>query len=177
MSHLAVCSLALGAIVGGACNKGAGDAASADAEAVPMVGYDLRRLRPRNEDSLHDMFQRVFERGVADGKTVAVYFSADWCEPCRVLALELGNVHPADAIGHVRIVELNEEEWEAVTRMNEFNELRARWYPVLNSYPLMVVLDAEGNKVEEMREGKERLEAMGVEATLPTWFQSLKEGV
>jgi thiol-disulfide isomerase/thioredoxin len=143
-------------------------------EAVAMVGYDVRRLRPRNEEPLSKMFDRVRAQARADGKQVVVYFSADWCEACRPIALELGNVHPADAIDHIRVIELNEEEWEQVTRMNEYNGLRSRWYPILHTYPLFILLDESGQKVEEMREAKERLEGMGVEATILNWFQSVR---
>jgi thiol-disulfide isomerase/thioredoxin len=141
---------------------------------VAMVGYDIRRLRPRNEEPLVKMFDRVRAQAQADGKQVAVYFSADWCEACRPLALELGNVHPAPAIDHVRVIEIKEEDWEPVTRMDEYNGLRSRWYPLLNTYPLVILLDENGHKVEEMREAKRRLESMGVEATLVNWFQSVR---
>jgi len=143
-------------------------------ESMAMVGYDIRRLRPRNEEPLSKMFDRVRARAAADGKQVAVYFSADWCEACRPIALELGNVHPAAAIDHMRVIELKEEDWEPVTRMDEYNGLRSRWYPLLNTYPLFILLDENGQKVEEMREAKERLESIGVEATLVNWFQSVR---
>jgi thiol-disulfide isomerase/thioredoxin len=140
-----------------------------------MTGYDVRRLRPRNEESLESMFDRVFDRAIGEHKRVAVLFSADWCEPCRVLDTELGNEHPEDVIGHMRVFELKEEDWEAVTRMDEVNGLRGRWHNTLNSYPVLVLLDDEGNKIEEMKEAIERLEAGGLEPTLPTWFASLRE--
>jgi hypothetical protein len=140
---------------------------------VELVGYDIRRLRPVANEPLAAMFTRVFERAASDGKRVAVLFSAGWCEACRALTLELGNMHPADTIGDVRILELKEEDWEPATRMDEYNALRSRFHPVLRTYPLFVMLDEHGDKVEEMREARVRLEAMGARATVPNWFQSL----
>jgi thiol-disulfide isomerase/thioredoxin len=136
----------------------------------PLVGYDLRRLRPRDDEPLAAMFERVREQSLRDHKRVAVLFSADWCEPCRHLDLELGNTHPESMIGDVRVLELKEDDWVAVARMDEFNSLRRRWEPVLNTYPLLILLDEAGGRVEEMKEAKLRLEAAGLETTLPVWF-------
>jgi thiol-disulfide isomerase/thioredoxin len=139
----------------------------------PMVGYDLRRLRPREDEPLADMFERVRVNAIGEHKRVAVLFSADWCEPCRHLDLELGNTHPASMIGGVRILELKEDDWAAGARMDEYNALRRRWEPVLNTYPLLLLLDDEGKRVEEMKDAKLRLEAAGVEPTLPMWFEGV----
>jgi thiol-disulfide isomerase/thioredoxin len=136
----------------------------------PMVGYDLRRLRPRDDEPLAAMFERVRTEALRENKRVAVLFSADWCEPCRHLDLELGNTHPQSMIGDVRVLELKEEDWVAVARMDEFNSLRRRWEPVMNTYPLLILLDNAGGRIEEMKEAKERLEAAGLEPTLPVWF-------
>jgi hypothetical protein len=106
---------------------------------------------------------------------VAMLFSADWCERCGRLELELGNLHPASDIAHVRIIELVEEDWEQALRMNEFDQLRLRWDATKNTYPLFVVLDAQGGKVEEMKEAIERLEQAGQTATLATWFRGLRQ--
>ena len=140
------------------------------ATAAQKIGYDIRRLRPRNEERLDHMFERMRQQALKDGKQVAVLFSADWCEPCRRLELELGNEHPERQIGHVRILEMKEEDWEAVTRMDEFNALRRRWYAPLNSYPVFILLDDAGEKIEEMKEAIERLEQAGTEPTLSNWF-------
>ena len=110
------------------------------------------------------------EGALAEGKRVAVLFSADWCEPCRILDAELGNRHPASQIGDVRILEIKEEDWQGATRMDEFNALRERWTDINGSYPFFVLLDPKGQKIEEMKEAKERLEAKGVEPTLAAWF-------
>ena len=157
--------------VGGEAAPEATAPAKEAAERDPMVGYDVRRLRPR-EEPLVESFERQRERALSEGKQVAVLFSADWCEPCRILELELGNMHPRSLIGHVRILEMKEEDWEPVTRMNEFNNLRRRWSAPLNEYPLFMLLDEDGEKVEEMQEAKRRLEGMGVEPTLFNWFES-----
>jgi hypothetical protein len=101
-------------------------------------------------------------------------FSAEWCERCRRLELELGNLHPTGDIAHVRILELVEEDWEQALRMNEFELLRQRWDTTKGTYPLFVVLDEQGKKIEEMKEAVERLEQAGQEATLPTWFRGLR---
>jgi hypothetical protein len=146
------------------------------AVAPEYVDYDVRRLRPRNEETLQAMFDRLAAAAWGEGKDVGVLFSADWCEACRRLDLELGNRHPKDAIGHVRIFEFKEEDWEAVTRLDEFNGLRARWHPVLNSYPVLVLLDREGKKVEEMQEAITRLEAAGMAPALSTWLESRRSG-
>lgn len=134
------------------------------------VGYDLRRLRPRDEETLAEMFDRQRAQAAKDGKRVAALFSADWCEPCRLLETELGNRHPAAQIGDVRILELKEEDWAAATRMDEFDALRKRWTGQTGSYPLLLLLDAEGKKREEMKEAKERLTAAGAPDTLAHWF-------
>ncbi len=152
------------------CSKPTERGAKAEEDVIAVVGYDVRRLRPRNEERLEDMFERLFAQARNEDKRVAVLFSADWCEPCQVLDTELGNEHPEEMIGHVRILELKEEDWEAVTRMDEVNSLRARWHKTLDSYPVLVLLDAEGNKVEEMKEAISRLEAEGLEPTLPHWL-------
>jgi thiol-disulfide isomerase/thioredoxin len=152
-----------------------GEASKAASSEAQKVGYDLRTLRPRNEEKLADMFERMRKEALAEGKQVAVLFSAGWCEPCRRLELELGNMHPESSIGHVRILELKEEDWEAVTRMNEFNDLRRRWYAPLNSYPVFIVLDEDGNKIEEMKEAVERLQAEGqAEPSVAQWFESIQ---
>jgi hypothetical protein len=137
----------------------------------PLVGYDLRRLRPRDGELLADMFERVRGEALGEHKRVAVLFSADWCEPCRHLDLELGNTHPESMIGDVRVLELKEDDWVAVARMDEFNSLRRRWEPQLNTYPLLILLDNAGGRVEEMKQAIERLEAAGLEPTLPVWFE------
>jgi hypothetical protein len=134
-----------------------------------LVGYDLRKLRP-GERTLAAAFDDQFERAVAEGKRVVVFFSADWCEPCRAIDLELGNQHPAGEIGDVRILELKEEEWTAAQRIDEFEKLRLRWSDEIGSYPMVFLLDARGALVEEMKAAKTRLEAEGVPATLPSWF-------
>ena len=147
--------------------------AMAQPEGDPMVGYDLRRLRPREEERLAAMFDRLAAEARAEGKHVVVLFSADWCEPCKHLDLELGNTHPESMIGKVRILELKEDDWSAAARMDEFNELRRRWEPALGTYPLVVLLDGAGKRVDEMKEARERLEKQGIDATLPLWFSSL----
>ncbi len=148
--------------------------AAASAEAT--VGYDLRRLRPRNEEPLEAMFERMRAQALKDDKRVAVLFSADWCEPCKRLDAELGNTHPAAQIGDVRILELKEEDWQDATRLDEFNGLRTRWYPKTGTYPVLVLLDKDGAKVEEMKEAIERLTGEGVEPTLPNWFAGTRAG-
>lgn len=144
-------------------------------EADPLVGYDLRRLRPREEEPLAKMFDRLQAEAKAEGKRVVVLFSADWCEPCKHLDLELGNMHPRSMIGSVRVLELKEDDWSAAARMDEYNDLRRRWEPILGTYPLVVLLDDAGKRVEEMKEAKDRLEAQGLDATLPLWFASLAQ--
>jgi len=142
--------------------------------AVADVGYELRRLRPRDEEKLEAMFDRLRVQAVGEGKRVAVLFSADWCEPCRKLETELGNRHPAGQIGDVRIFELKEEDWKAATRMDEFDALRRRWSGDAGSYPFLVLLDEKGGKREEMKEAIARLETAGVEPTLAQWFASTR---
>jgi hypothetical protein len=90
------------------------------------------------------------------------------------LESELGNLHPAGTIEDVRIIVLKEEEWQKAVRMDEFNGLRTQWDRVLNQYPLFVLLDDQGARVEEMQGGRERLEAAGIAATVPNWFASLR---
>jgi thiol-disulfide isomerase/thioredoxin len=158
---------------GGTDGEATPSAPGAAAKEPATVGYDVRRLRPRNGETLDAMFARMAKEARAEGKHVAVLFSADWCEPCRILELEFGNMHPAERIGHVRILEMKEEDWERATRMNEFNDLRQRWSAPLNQYPLFLLLDESDQKIEEMKEAKERLEAEGKEATLPNWFGAL----
>lgn len=150
--------------------------AAAPAEAEADVGYDLRRLRPRDEEKLEAMFERLRAQALAEGKRVAVLFSADWCEPCRELELELGNQHPAEEIGDVRILELKEEDWQAAARLDEFNALRRRWSGQVGSYPLFVLLDAAGGRQEEMKEAIDRLEQAGVKPTLARWLASTRPG-
>jgi thiol-disulfide isomerase/thioredoxin len=178
-------ALALALALPFACSSGQGESGAekpADAEATPAaaptpakVGYDLRRLRPRDGETLEAMFERLRSRALADGKRVAVLFSADWCAPCKRLEAELGNLQPAEMIDDVRVFELKEEDWTEATRMDEFNALRTRWYPKTGSYPVLVLLDDSGAKVEEMKEAIERLEGEGVEATLPNWFATSRQ--
>lgn len=161
---------------GGASASGAGAAGSAQAATEPAkVGYDLRRLRPTGDEPLAKTFERMHAQAKAEGKQVAMLFSAEWCERCRRLELELGNLHPAGDIAHVRVLELVEEDWEQALRMNEFELLRQRWDATKGTYPLFVVLDAEGRKVEEMKEAVDRLEQAGQEATVATWFRGLRQ--
>jgi thiol-disulfide isomerase/thioredoxin len=149
-----------------------GKSAPAAVDDDPLVGYDLRRLRPIDDEPLAGMFDRVHATARADGKRVVVMFSADWCEPCKRIDLELGNTHPASMIGGFRILELKEDDWKAAARMDEYNDLRARWEPISGSYPLVVLLDEQGKRVDEMKEAKARLEAQGLEPTLPIWLSS-----
>ena len=172
MKALLVVVLALAPACGG--SEAPAAVASASAKGPALVGYDLRRLRPRNEEKLADMFERMRVQAGSEGKRVAVLFSADWCEPCRKLMLELGNEQPEDAIGHVRILELVEEDWEAATRLDEFEGLRARWGGQANSSPDFVVLDADGKKVEEMHAAIDRLTAEGTEPTVANWLRQMK---
>lgn len=147
------------------------DATQAAAPAAdPSVGYDLRRLRPRAEQSLSAMFDQMHERATGDGKRVVVLFSADWCDTCKHLDLELGNEHPRSMIGDVQVIAIKEDDWRTAARMDEFNELRRRWEPVLDTYPLVVLLDDEGKRVEEMKEARDRLEGQGLTPTLPIWL-------
>lgn len=135
-----------------------------------LVGYDLRRLRPRADEPLDAMFERLRTQALGEGKRTMVLFSADWCEPCKRLDAELGNRQPAAAIGDVRIFELKEEDWQGAARMDEFNQLRRRWHDKTGSYPLFILLDAAGARIEEMKDAIDRLEAAGVEPTLATWL-------
>ncbi len=148
--------------------------AGAMAPAQRMVGYDLRRLRPVDGQTLEQVYARMRAQAQADGKQIAMLFSAEWCERCRRLELELGSMHPEGDIAHVRILELVEEDWEKALRMNEFNALRLRWDSTKNTYPLFVVLDEQGQKREEMKEAVERLEQAGHEVTVATWFRGLR---
>lgn len=147
---------------------------AAEATSAKTVGYDLRRLRPIANEPLPTMFERLAAQARSEGKQVAVLFSAEWCERCRRLELELGNLHPAADIAHVRILEFVEEDWEKALRMNEFDQLRLRWDETRGTYPLFVVLDEKDAKVEEMKEAVDRLEQAGHEATLATWFRGLR---
>src|SRR5690606_30503470 len=149
---------------------------STQAEADPLIGYDLRRLRPREGEPLAVMFDRLQAEARAEGMRVVVLFSADWCEPCKHLDLELGNMHPRSMIGSIRVLELKEDDWSAAARMDEYNALRRRWESVLGTYPLVVLLDDAGKRIEEMKEAKDRLEAQGLDATLPLWFASVSQG-
>ncbi|MEZ4381081.1 MAG: thioredoxin family protein [Nannocystaceae bacterium] len=158
----------------GAATTPAGAPAAAAAPAA-KIGYDLRRLRPRDGETLEAMFERLRARALSDGKRVAVLFSADWCAPCKRIEAELGSLQPAEQIADVRIFELKEEDWTEATRMDEFNALRTRWYPKTGSYPVLVLLDDDGAKIEEMKEAIERLEGDGVEPTLPNWFASSRQ--
>jgi thiol-disulfide isomerase/thioredoxin len=157
-------------------SNAASEAPPAAPAAAPEVGYDVRRLRPHDGEPLEAMFDRMRGDAVKEGKNVAVLFSADWCNPCRDLALELGNTHPATSIGSFRVLELVEEDWEAATRIGEFNNLRRRWYAPLGTYPVFVVLDERGGKIEEMKEAIARLEGAGVEPTVPNWFADIAAG-
>ena len=170
-SRNAACIAVLALAACGKSEAPAPSTAASTAGSATKVGYDVRRLRPRNEEPLAAMFERMREQALAEGKIVAVLFSADWCEPCRRLDLELGNMHAASDIGHVRILEMKEEDWEAVTRMNEVNELRRRFGASVDEYPVLIVLDARGERVEEMKQAIERLESENREPTLATWLR------
>ena len=119
MARLPPLLLAALAVSCGSDAASAGNAAAAGKTKEKKVGYDIRRLRPTDDRPLADMFDEMRAQALAEGKHVAVLFSADWCEPCRMLELELGNMHPESDIGHVRILEIKEEDWARVTRMNE----------------------------------------------------------
>jgi len=162
--------------MGGCGSEAVKPAPAVKAAIDTSVGYELRRLRPRDGERLAAMFDRLREAAVGEGKRVAVLFSADWCEPCRALETELGNRHSAAEIGDVRIFELKEEDWVAATRMDEFEGLRRRWSPVLASYPLLILLDDKGGQREEMKDAITRLEAMGIEPTLANWLADTRPG-
>ena len=153
-------------------NKGLSQIDASGKAGDDEVAYDVRRLRP-SEPELGAWFDRLIAQSIEDGKRPAVLFSASWCHACRDVEHELGNTHAASQIGGVRIFQLVEEDWEAATRMDEYNDLRARWHPELGTYPMFIVLDGKGEKVETMDEAKERLIAAGQDANFPTWFGGL----
>jgi thiol-disulfide isomerase/thioredoxin len=133
------------------------------------IGYDLRMLRP-GEQKLDEQFDAIRSNSVGEGKRVAVLFSADWCAPCKKLEAELGNTQPASQIGDVRIVMVKEEDWRDATRMKEFDGLRLRWSPAVGAFPLFIMLDDEGNELEEMKKAIPRLEGEDLEPTIANWF-------
>lgn len=137
------------------------------------VGYDLRQLRPGGK-SLEEAFDGSRARALADGKRVAVLFSADWCAPCKKLEAELGNTQPQSQIGDVRIVMVKEEDWRDATRMSEFDKLRLRWSTVVGQFPYFVLLDEDGHVLEEMKQAVDRLEGEGVEPTVANWFDNAR---
>lgn len=159
---------------GGSGEADSATQAASAAQGPATVGYDLRRLRPTSDEPLVKTFERMQAQAKAEGKRVAMLFSAEWCERCRRLELELGNLHPSGDIGHVRILELVEEDWEQALRMNELEQLRQRWDATKGTYPLFVVLDEQGAKVEEMKEAIDRLEQAGQEPTVAAWFRGLR---
>lgn len=157
-----------------ACKERAAKPALSQAEASKpdpqaKISYDLRRLRPSNQE-LGPWFATLVKQAVKEGKRPAVLFSASWCHACQDVELELGNQHSRQQIGHVRIFELVQEDWEAVTRMDEYNDLRARWHPELGTYPMLFLLDENGDEVESMQAAKKRLEAEGRPVNFATWF-------
>lgn len=143
--------------------------AKSGADPEEKIPYDLRRLRPSDQE-LNPWFKTLVQKAVKEGKRPAVLFSAAWCHACQDVELELGNMHPRKEIGHVRIFELIEEDWEAVTRMDEYNDLRARWHPELGTYPMLFLLDRHGDKVESMQEAKIRLQDEDKPVNFATWF-------
>jgi hypothetical protein len=147
--------------------------AQAPADAAPVeekkIGYDLRILRP-GEQKLGEQFDGMLKASVQEGKRVAVLFSADWCQPCVRLEAELGNLQPASQIEDVRILIVKEEDWRDVTRMGEFDKLRLRWSPAVGNFPLFVLLDEQGQQLEEMKKAIDRLKADGIEPTVANWF-------
>lgn len=172
---LRVAGLALvTALVSASACDGAEEGTEKDAvvatSAPAEVGYDLRLIRPRQEELLKDSFDAAVAEARAEGKRVAVLFSADWCERCQRLDAELGNLHPADEIGDVRIFMLKEEHWDQKSRLAEFNDLRRRWEPRLGTYPMFMLLDENGAASEEMKDAIDRLQSEGVEPTLANWF-------
>jgi thiol-disulfide isomerase/thioredoxin len=143
--------------------------AKSEAEGDKAVPYDLRQIRP-GEKKLADVFEASRKGALAEGKQVAVLFSADWCAPCKRLEAELGNTQPRSQIGEVRIVMVKEEDWRDSTRMVEFDNLRLRWSPAVGAFPLFVLLNEDGSAREEMKEAIERLESQGLEPTVANWF-------
>lgn len=139
-----------------------------------LTGYDIRRIRPQ-KTPLAEGFQHMREAAVGDKRRVAVLFSADWCQACRRLELEFGSMHAPGVIDDVRILEFVEEDWEAATRMDEVHELRRRWYPRFDNYPVMILLDANGDKIEEMEEAIARLKAAQLEPSMANWFVSARD--
>lgn len=163
-----------------ACGEAATSApAGAEARPVPEgardVGYDLRVLKPRESEPLSATFERLAAQAQKESKHVVLLFSADWCNKCKKLDLELGNLHPAGAIGHVRLFKLVEEHWSEAMRTDEFEALRKRFSgSEAGTYPLMVALDDKLERREEMRDAIRRLEEAGRPPKLAEWFAALQ---
>ncbi|TPV94910.1 MAG: hypothetical protein B7733_12810 [Myxococcales bacterium FL481] len=184
MRHFKRWALAISATVANlsACNPEASgvkrhNAGAAEAVAVAsgpaLVGYDIRRIRPQDAP-LDAMFERMSSAARGDGKRLALFFSADWCDACKRLELEFGNFHPAGTIDDVRVLQFVEEDWEAKTRMDEVFELRSRYYPRLDNYPVLLLLDRDGKAVEEMADAAARFEAAGEAASMAAWFSGTR---
>ncbi len=139
-----------------------------------QVGYDVRTLHPRPEERLDTMFERVARQALAEGKRPAVLFRADWCQACRTLELELGNMHPHREIGHIRVFQLTEEDWDKRARQDEFNALMARLYHDENVYPVLMVLSDTLAPLEEMKQAVDRLGQAGQTPKLSAWFATLE---
>lgn len=177
---LVALAVVVSGVVGTTCSRDASPprhevtAAPAGPLLPALVGYDIRRIRPQ-ADPLEDTFARLEKTARSEGMRVALLFSADWCDSCKRLELEFGNSHPAGTIDDVRILQFVEEDWEAATRMDEVYDLRRRYYPRLDNYPVMLLLDGDGHLIEEMADASKRLEAAGEDPSMVNWFASSRD--
>jgi hypothetical protein len=155
----------------GPANTNVGEASPA---APALVRFDIRELKPTPEP-LVERFDHTAQEARAENKDVVVFFSADWCNACRDVELDLGGLHAPEEIDHVRILQLKEEAWEKQGRLDEFNTLRERWSDEMFTYPMIVLLDGAGKKREDMNQAKTRIEADGTTPTFVRWFAGIRK--
>lgn len=87
--------------------------------------YSVQRVNP-SEGTLHDLLLREIERAVSLERVPVMACCAHWCQSCRDLAKNMGDMRMIDAFDGVHIIQVDVDDW---SRELFHNKLYVRTVP------------------------------------------------